>query len=244
MVLKSNNRSTILSYPMQRYLLWSVVVFLALQLIPRSGCAQNMATAGGAVSQSKEISTAAKPNDTDTPVTQSFGGLALGVGLGLSVNLQNQHRVTSASVVPPNNIVRVTQTNDVTAGIVLESHYFFIPNRPFYWGTAQVDPGDWGHGPFIAIEAASGSNTTITGYAIGWMIGFRQPTYTYDATKKWTKTYSRNSWNFGLSIRVDPGAQVLGDGIVANQPLPTGETTVRYNHVARYGLILVSSFSF
>ena len=147
MVLKSNNRSTILSYPMQRYLLWSVVVFLALQLIPRSGCAQNMATAGGAVSQSKEISTAAKPNDTDTPVTQSFGGLALGVGLGLSVNLQNQHRVTSASVVPPNNIVRVTQTNDVTAGIVLESHYFFIPNRPFYWGRHRWIPaiGDTGH---------------------------------------------------------------------------------------------------
>jgi hypothetical protein len=203
---------------------------LGLLLIPRSSFAESRAEE-------------ATPKPTDAPVTQSFGGLSFGVGLGLSVNAQNQHRVTNATLVTPTNVVRVTETNNASAALILESHYFFVPNRPFFAGTDQVPKGDWGHGPFVAIEASNG-NTVITGYALGWMIGFREPTYTYDAATGWKASYSRNSWNFGLGVRVDPNAQVLGDGIVANQPLPLGETTIRYNHVAKYGVILISSFSF
>jgi hypothetical protein len=98
-----------------------------------------------------------------SPATQTFGGLTLGVGLALSENLQAQHRVTSATVV--NGIVRVTQTNDASAGIVLESHYFFVPTRTSLFGL--VPPGDWGHGPFVAIEAGSGGNNVVTAFALG-----------------------------------------------------------------------------
>src|SRR6266516_1269839 len=62
-----------------------------------------------------------------SPATQTFGGLTFSVGIALSENLQAKHRITSATVV--NGIVRVTQTNDAAAGIVLESHYFFVPKR-------------------------------------------------------------------------------------------------------------------
>jgi hypothetical protein len=139
--------------------------------------------------------------------------------------------VRSATTV--NNIVRVTESNNVTVSFVGESHYFFVPNAPFL----NVGPGEWGHGPFVAIDMAANNNgEIISGYSIGWMIGFKQPPV----------LSSTSSWNFGVGFRVDPKAQVLGDGIVANMPLPAGEptTTVRLKTEARYGVMLLSSFSF
>jgi hypothetical protein len=68
------------------------------------------------------------------------------------------------------------------------------------------------------------------------MIGFRHPNA---ATSS-----STSSWNFGIGLRVDPKAQVLGDGVVANQPLPAGETAIRYKTEPRPGVMLLSSFSF
>jgi len=157
------------------------------------------------------------------------------------MDFQPNSRIGSASVV--NGIVRVSSEQEASAAIVLESHYFFIPTSPFF---GNVPAGDWGHGPFIAIVADTGGNTqTITSYALGWMIGLREPSWTYDSqNKSWSATYSSSSWNFGVGLRVDPQAQVLGDGIVANQPLPAGETSIRYKTQPLYGVLLVSSFSF
>jgi hypothetical protein len=57
---------------------------------------------------------------------------------------------------------------------------------------------------------------------------------------------SSASWNFGVGFRIEPGTKFLGDGIVANQPLPPGEsiTPVRTITEASYGLMLLSSFAF
>ena len=54
------------------------------------------------------------------------------------------------------------------------------------------------------------------------------------------------SWNIGLGLRVDPRAKVLGDGIVANQPFPVTETgtEIRLKTSPRYGIMVLSSFSF
>lgn len=167
------------------------------------------------------------------------GGLTFGIGLGLSLNVQNTSRVASASVV--NGIVRITQTDDASADFVLESHYFFVPNSPFF----TVLPGDWGHGPFVGIVASTTSNNVIAAYTAGWMIGFREPTWTYDdKAKQWNATHSTSSWNFGVGVRVDPSVQVLGQGLVPNQPLPAGETSIRYENKPGYGVMLLSSFSF
>jgi len=100
---------------------------------------------------------------------------------------------------------------------------------------------EWAHGPFVAIEVGGGTSATpaangpITGYAMGWMIGFRHPNA---ATSSNT-----SSWNFGFGLRVDPKAQVLGDGLVANQPLPAMDS-IRYKTEPRPGIMLLSSFSF
>ena len=204
-------------------------------MLPTGGLAQTAATQ----TAKEQTGSAPPPTNTPAPPKQNFGGLSLGVGLGLTLNTDKVSRVTSASVV--NGIVRVTGTNDAVAGIVLESHYFFVPNHPFF----SVPEGAWGHGPFVAIVAGSTGNDVISAYALGWMIGFREPTWTYNApTQSWSATYGSASWNFGVGLRVDPSVQVLGDGIVANAPLPAGETAVRFKNVPSYGVILVSSFSF
>jgi len=206
------------------------------------------ALAGQFISQSSALAQASNPDatktgsappptDTPAPAKQNFGGLSLGVGLGLTLNLDKVSRVTSAS--PVNGIVRVTGTGDAVAGIVLESHYFFVPN----YSLATVPQGAWGHGPFVAIVAGSSGSNVISAYALGWMIGLREPTWTY-TNNAWKATYGSSSWNFGLGVRIDPSVQVLGDGVVANLPLPAGETAVRFKNVPSYGLIMVSSFSF
>jgi hypothetical protein len=194
-----------------------------------------------AVQQQKanDAQSQSSPQPQAAPATKSFGGLTFGVGLGLSLNVQNTSRVTSASVV--NGIVRVTQTADASADFVLETHYFFVPKSNFF----TVSAGDWGHGPFLGIVPSTTGSDVIAAYTAGWMIGFREPTWTYDdKAKQWNATYSTASWNFGIGVRVDPSVQVLGAGLVANQPLPAGETSIRYENKPGYGMMLLSSFSF
>jgi hypothetical protein len=140
--------------------------------------------------------------------------------------------------------VRVTDTsNNVNVGFVLEAHYFFKARE---FGSTKncrsnnvvdaLNCTDLATGPFVAIEIGGGTNATpnsgpITGYALGWMIGVRHPDLTLMTPN--------SSWNFGIGLRVDPKAQVLGDGIVANQPLPIGEsaTLVRTKTEPRAGLM-------
>ncbi len=178
------------------------------------------------------------------PAKQTYGGLSFGVGIGLTVS-GKRDRVAAASI-DSSNIVRVTQTDNAIAGIILESHYFFTPAHDFF----GVPKGAWGHGPFVAIQADTGGNSsTIAAYALGWMIGLREPQWRFDGVddKKrpdWTATYSNISWNFGVGVRIDPRAQILGDGFVANQPPPAGATQVQLKQVPRYGLMILSSFGF
>ena len=135
------------------------------------------ALAGQFISQSSALAQASNPDatktgsappptDTPAPAKQNFGGLSLGVGLGLTLNLDKVSRVTSAS--PVNGIVRVTGMGDAVAGIVLESHYFFVPN----YSLATVPQGAWGHGPFVAIVAGSSGSNVISAYALGWMMDY------------------------------------------------------------------------
>jgi hypothetical protein len=171
---------------------------------------------------------------------KTFGGLSLGVGIGARFDTQGQPRVASATA--PNNIVRISETSNVGVSLVGESHYFFVPNNTFF----GVPAGDWGTGPFVAIDASTNNNNSvISGYSIGWMIGFRSISWAQDPnSRQLLPTFSAtSSWNFGVGFRVDPNAQVLGDGIVANAPLPAGDT-VRFKNEARYGIMLLSSFSF
>ncbi len=74
------------------------------------------------------------------------------------------------------------------------------------------------------------------------MVGFRRLDVNSGQT---AAVASNNSWNFGVGFRVDPKATVLGNGIVANMPLPAGETNpVRLQSEPRYGIMFLTSYGF
>jgi hypothetical protein len=194
---------------------------------------------------------APNPNPPNPPAgSTTWGGLSWGLGIAADFDIGGT-RVGNATVV--NNIVRLTDTSsNVGVGFVLESHYFFPGFK--YTPLDFMAPGacgkdtnctEWAWGPFVAIEVGDGSTSTpaaagpITAYALGGMVGLHRP----KLDSSGNVTNSTSSWNFGVGLRIDPKAQVLGDGLVANQPLPVGDS-IRYKTEPKAGVMLLSSFSF
>ena len=186
-------------------------------------------------------------------VTTPYGnttwqGLNWGIGVAADFDLSGQ-RVTGAQIdtVPGGSIVRVTDTSgNVGVSFVLEAHYFvkeWLPQPK----CMDLNCNEYAIGPFVAIEIGNGATATpsatgpITGYALGLMVGLHHPTAATADSK-----LANSSWNFGVGLRVDPSATVLSDGVRANQAPPPGITTADQllKKEPRYGLMLLSSFSF
>jgi len=141
-----------------------------------------------------------------------FSKLNWGAGLGYVLDFEGKERIGDADVV--NGIVRIKDENDASVSLLLEAHYFFHPR----YDSQQLDikAGDWGVGPFVAAQV--GNEDLIETVALGVMMGWRRKAV----------ANSGNSFNIGVGIAVDPDAQVFGDGVEANKPLPVGETAIRY----------------
>jgi hypothetical protein len=191
----------------------------------------------------------------------NWGGFGWGLGIAADFDTGGT-RVASAQIVTSgaNSIVRVTDSSsNVGVSFVLEAHYFFtnwnfnavpqacnVKNDGTYANASNCTLV--GIGPFIAIEVGGGTSATpsssspITGYALGVLFGLHHPK-TDPSTGK-AVTNDTSSWNFGIGFRVDPKAQVLGDGFAPNAPPPAGETMIRYKTEPRPGVMLLSSFSF
>jgi len=239
--------------------------FFPLRKAARIGKMRKLAISLAAVALSAQAALAA-----DRPVpagsgsqlpydTASWAGLNWGLGIAADFDIGGT-RVANASIV--NGIVRLNDTSsNVGVSFVLEAHYFLrdvlVPFSKGPGGCAQTTtPGitpngyldyncnEFAWGPFVAIEVGGGSssapanNGPITAYALGLMVGMHHPRI--DASGKPDTT----SWNLGIGLRIDPKAQVLGDGFVANQPPPLGETAIRYKTEPKAGVMLLSSFSF
>ncbi|WOJ98182.1 hypothetical protein R0137_06340 [Congregibacter brevis] len=163
---------------------------------------------------------------------QEFSGISFGAGISATFDTGDNDRVNSASIV--DGIVRVDDENDVVARVMLELHYFFTPDEPFfkslYGGQGLVPANNWGFGPFIAIQP--GTDDVIEALGMGMMLGFKRDEKTL------------NSWNIGLGWAVDPNVNILGDGFFENQPPPGSETVVRFKETSQQGLFLIFSFSF
>jgi hypothetical protein len=229
------------------------------------------AEAATVVTPSDAPKTAAEAK-TDSAARRKFGELDLGVGLSFTLDRGDRDRVADA-ILDENRIVRVTDQNNVRARIMLEAHYFFTPcgsflghfnacvptavlkasnldgdvsddvliadiaaeekekeNRKRVRRSAVPKRALWGIGPFVAIEG--GGDSIINAIGAGLMIGFRK------------SAESTQSFNFGFGYVVDPNTRVLGDNVRENQPLPTGETQVRFKETAQGGLLFLTSFSF
>lgn len=192
-----------------------------------------LAFSSGALAQEAKDPPAERSSGKDSE-GRSFAGLQLGVGLSATYDLGENDRVTEAEVV--GGLVRVTNQDNVRARIMLESHYFFTPATSFLGLTknedndGEVDDPKWGIGPFVAVQP--GSNEIIEAIGAGVMVGFRR------------NNESSNSFNIGIGIAFDPNTRTLGEGIVDGQPLPPGETAVRYLEQEQLGLLILTSFTF
>lgn len=158
---------------------------------------------------------------------KKFAGLSFGVGISLTFDTGRNSRIEAASIV--DGIVRVDNENDKVARVMLESHYFFVPEKKFI-GLDGLDHGRWGWGPFVALQP--GTDEIIEAIAVGLMVGFRRP------------EESGNSWNIGIGYITDPNVNILGDGFTENQPPPGNETAIRLKEVSQDGVVLLFSFSF
>ena len=148
-----------------------------------------------------------------------FGGFNVGAGVMVGFDLGNKQRVQKASVV--NGVVRIDQASSSNIGVIAEVHKLY-----------QYDSkgGQWGYGPYVGL-VLSGENNIINAASAGVMFGF-------------LPKGDKQSLNIGVGAMVTPNAQVLGDGIEANQPLPAGETGVRYKNTTIYGVAVAISFGF
>jgi hypothetical protein len=171
---------------------------------------------------------------------RSLGGIKFGAGIGFTYDLGTHDRIKAATVA--NGIVRVTEEDNVRARLLLESHYFFLPKATFF----GLRPNDWGIGPFIALQG--GPEDIVQGVGGGLMIGLKRVRTDPDSRGGEPDGKSADvdgsSFNLGFGVFYDLGVQTLGDGIVANQPLPPGETEIRFAKRSQSGFIILSSFAF
>jgi len=197
--------------------------------------AANAAAEQGSQNQAADLQ---RDMATDNDNKQRFGGIEFGIGMAFSTDLGDNIRVREAQIV--NGLVRVTRSDDTRARLILESHYFLTPPgrglpflglvNPTREERAAGQQPMWGFGPFVAVQP--GSDNVIDAIGGGLMFGLRRPTTGTD------------SFNVGLGFLYDLDVQTLGDGIIENEPLPAGETEIRYRRRAQSGFMIMSSFSF
>lgn len=159
----------------------------------------------------------------------TFGGIDFGVGISFTLDVGTSDRITDASLV--NGVVRVNDEDNGRARIMLESHFLFTPDQKIdIFDLDNSGPEkEWGFGPFIALQP--GTEDVIEAIGMGLMFGFR-------------RGEGDESFNIGFGIVVDPNTRILGEGVIANQPLSNGETEVRYKEELQTGFLILSSFSF
>lgn len=172
----------------------------------------------------------AKQTSDEDKRKKDFLGLNFGLGLAVTWDLTDR-RIGNGAARDVNGVIRVDDDSNVFPRFVLESHYFFEGS---WICSIMMDKKEdansrCGVGPFVALETGNGS--IINGVGAGIMHGFR-----YD-------NKSKSSWNIGIGAFIEPRVKVLGDGFSKNQPLPAGESSVRFKDSSLWSLMMLLSFS-
>jgi hypothetical protein len=171
---------------------------------------------------------------------KDFLGVNWSLGIALSVDLSGDERIDDAELV--NGVVRVKEESSANVGFFWEVHKYWLNNKGRCLNkkkknkTSPCDQPDqthefanWGLGPFVGITTTQ--DDLIDSFSIGAMFGR-------------STLGDRASLNFGLGLIYEPGVQVLGDGILADMPLPEGETAIRFKKEDRWGALVAVSFRF
>lgn len=129
------------------------------------------------------------------------------------------------AVLDANGIVRVTDDVTDSPRALLEIHYF-IKTKGRKNGTK------FGHGPFASVNFGATGGDTLSSFGLGYMIGW----------KRNSDPDNDAAFNIGIGVSLDQNVKKLGDGIFENEPLPAGETEIRFKEDSELaGLIFVSA---
>ena len=186
--------------------------------------------------------------------SEDFKELGFGGGYGSVINLGERNRIEEAAVV--DGVVRIVKDNDVQFGPLLEMHKFIKPLKSQFLIKQEPEQGRAGQttyrltnqdlagcrapeqrytqtrvdlvslGPFVTLRI--GGNEVVQSFGIGLMVGFRT-------------ALSDKSLNLGVALASDPTVRVLGDGLEPGQPLPSGETELRYRTTHRESVMVLFS---
>lgn len=141
-----------------------------------------------------------------------------GVGLAVTTNLGKERSIQEAQLV--NGNVRITSERQVVPRLMLEKHWYLSND----W------KGSYKPGLFIGASLL-GDRQVMDAVAFGFLAGFKPNPGT-------TTTH-----NLGIGIALQPYSRVLGDGLSKNQPLPAGETQIRYKETNRTALIFFYTYT-
>lgn len=142
-----------------------------------------------------------------------FQSLGFGLGLGWTHNL-GPRRVDSVTVV--NGIVRIDNERNDLVRFMPEMHLWID----------RWDEQRWSWGPFLTVAPGS---RVIDAVGFGLMMGYRP------------HRQDQYSFNLGIGGTLDLDTRVLGDGLIANEPLPPRETTARTKQTTAAGLLVLFS---
>ena len=185
-------------------------------------CNDTIAMASGDSEQALEAlieSRKAEERAEELRQLDEFFGPGWGIGVGAGFG-QGADRIDGAELV--DGIVRVNQDVTDSPRLFLEIHYFF---------DRQYLEHKWGHGPFATVNFGANGADTLTSFGVGYMVGYKRPD-------------SSSSFNIGVGIALDSNVMQLGDGLSEDQPLPDGETEIRFKQSSEPALILLVSTKF
>lgn len=179
------------------------------------------------LSQGQDDGTKAAANSSLAGNLGDFFGSKFGLAVGAAHALGKQ-RVDSATVV--NGLIRVEQARTDRPIVAFEAHHFIFGLS----GLPTKGDRIFAHGPFASVQSSS-SSSSIASFGLGWMFAWSDPIEDHLTDTK--------SWNLGVGILLEGESKYLGDGLRANQPLPVGESQVRYKTSSGRSLFLIVSRS-
>lgn len=196
---------------MERLIAGALCVLCAMIAAGEDDQANEDETANG--STSTENTSQDEPNMIQTVLDFfQIDGTGYGVGVSYTHDLGREERIKEA--VLASDKVRVTHRQDGIIRPMLETHG--------WWKKPTANNGGWG--VFAALQL--GGEESISALGGGLMWGLKRKA-------------GQSGFNVGLGLVADPDTQVLGDGIVANEVLPNGETEIRFKKETQYGLVLM-----
>jgi hypothetical protein len=143
-----------------------------------------------------------------------------GVGLAVSTKLGKRgSAIEEAQLV--NGVVRVSSERDVVPRLMLERHWYF---------TERFDNLHFRQGVFVG-ASLFGDKKLMDSVTLGWLVAFKP------------NDGDKSTHNLGIGLSVEPYSKELGDGIKANQPLPTGENAIRYKEKNRLAITVIYTYT-